>query len=130
MKKLIAYITDESYAALKSGDIVLKNGFRSRKGFFYPEQPIFCDISELGLTSKQAIDVLCLSIVGCTLVKYIAPKVERFGREKLVPAIRNKLDKALQDYMVDTETDQGECYVESKSETDNIIPFSKKNKIA
>ena len=41
MKRLNARISDDTHMAIKNGDAIFNNGLRSKKGYFWPEQPDF-----------------------------------------------------------------------------------------
>ena len=131
MPKVVeAVFSDEAYDALVNGDAVDNNGFRSNKGYFYPEQPSYRLKSEQDIRMENAVTDLKIFACGYLVTKVILPNVRRFANEKIYPLIAEKWDswrsrKNLK--KVETE-DAAERFSGDAAgmETDKVIEFKRK----
>lgn len=103
--RMDAYITEESYEALQTGDAVFNNGLRSKDGYFWPDQPDYEEPDENETAEEEseaeyvASDGAALLIIGGIAVAFIAgvkaaPYIGSFWHDKAVPTIA-KIKKKL-----------------------------------
>lgn len=91
-KKMIAEFSDNAFEALSCGEAVDNNGFRSKEGYFYPDQPTFspfADEEEMLESSDameeisaeevlQTIRIVSLTVLGIIYCgKVAAPRIKR-----------------------------------------------------
>lgn len=131
MSKVVeAVFSDEAYDALINGDAVDNNGFRSNKGYFYPDQPSYRLKSEQDIRKENAVTDLKI-IAGAYLVtKVILPNVQRFANEKVYPLIAEKWDSwrsRKNEKKAETEEASERFSGDATgTETDKVIKFKRK----
>lgn len=91
-KEMIATFSDEAYAAYKSGEAVDNNGFRSKKGNYYPDQPTFREKDQYQDQFKDAGVKLLIDAAGYVTFEVVLPEVQRFTHEKVYPFFSEKWD--------------------------------------
>lgn len=91
-KEMIATFSDEAYAALKSGEAVDNNGFRSKKGNYYPDQPTYREKDQYQDQLKQAGVDIAIGAATVFVFQIALPGVQRFTHEKVYPFFAEKWD--------------------------------------
>lgn len=139
---MYADFSDEAFDAFQNGEAVDKNGFRSTKGYYYPDQPSYRPIDDNNDSDSSVMDnlpdevkaeLLCAIIAAGTALFYevVLPVGKKFVNEKLYPFACEKFDeikekrknkKELKSKKQSTENvKNNESSV--TSEEDNIIDF-------
>lgn len=100
-KQMVATFSDSAFNALQNEDAVFNNGFRSIKGYYYPEQPVFSPMPEYTVLSGLSISsmlgmgacVLGIGVCGYFLFGIALPMAKRFSEEKIYPYLAERWDE-------------------------------------
>lgn len=101
---MYADFSDEAFDAFQKGEAVDKNGFRSTKGYYYPDQPTYRPIDDYndsdssvmdGLPDEVKAELLCTIITAGAALFYevVLPVGKKFVNEKLYPFACEKFDE-------------------------------------
>lgn len=90
---MYADFSDDAFAALQSGEAVDNNGFRSKKGNFYPDQPVFSPMDDRKEKLQDAGVELLIAAGGYVVFQVVLPEVKRFTHEKVYPFVSEKWDE-------------------------------------
>lgn len=93
--RMYANFTDTAWEAMKNGNTMFNNGFRSNEGNFFPEQPIFTEIvgpEDNADTLVDMVDVKAFGLLAAALaVGYGISKrkeIKEWVTDKAVPGIK------------------------------------------
>jgi hypothetical protein len=84
--KVNAYFSDEAYYAFKNGEAVSNNGFRSRKGAFFHDQPDFEEIDENELVGTIITFAVFMGIA--VFVEKAFPRIKHWWDDTAAPGIK------------------------------------------
>lgn len=93
-RRMDAYFTEESYEALRTGEVVFNNGLRSKDGYYWPNQPEYAEPDEEendpeylapdGTAPLMIGGIVVAFIAGVKAVSYIG----RFWHDKAAPPLQ------------------------------------------
>lgn len=95
--RMYADFSDDAYKAFLNNEAVDNNGFRSKKGSFWPDQPEYSEIepTETNDLKDQIADGLvkiCIVAVGDLVFKVVIPTVVDIDKKYVHPYVCEKLD--------------------------------------
>lgn len=119
--RMYADFTDGAWDAMKNGETMFKNGFRSSDGSFFPDQPVFSEIVNPDVNNGSAAGALIvvgLFAIGTAVAYGISRREDIYGwvKDKAAPAIKDRFEK-----FKTTKTEPQEEKNEDKMS--NIIDF-------
>lgn len=129
-KRMYADFSDEAYEAFKSGEAVDNNGFRSKKGNFYPDQPTFSPMHDRQERLKDAGVDIIIAALAYAAFEVVLPEAKRFAHEKVYPFAAEKWDtwrencqqrkaeKQMQKQLKEQAVTQSESVTKISAETD------------
>ena len=92
-KRMIAEFSDDAYKAIQNGDAFFNNGFRKRRGPFYPDQPTFKPLNERNEKIKDSLVNAGIYALEVLAVRVIVPAGTRFINERMYPFVVEKWDE-------------------------------------
>lgn len=96
MVTMLADFSDESHAALMRGDAIDSNGFRSKKGSFYPDQPAYRSKPTVKEELQQYGVNLAVDAAYYLTFEILCPAIKCFASEKVYPALVQEWDDWLE----------------------------------
>lgn len=126
MKTMTALFTDESYKAIQNGAAVFNNGFRSKNGNYWPEQPNF--VPQKGRSPLAQFCINLAKDAGTALVlDLVLPATEKIVLETFIPSWQKRFNDKEEAKAAKKATP-----VSDTPSTDNteVIDFSKYRKMA
>ena len=90
---MLADFSDKAFRAFSNGEAVDNNGFRSKNGAFYPDQPTFRPIQKQneGMSDIKTLLIGFGIITGSELLmNVIIPSCKKISDEVIVPFISEK----------------------------------------
>lgn len=88
-----AVFSEESFNALMDGRAVDKNGFRSCKGNYWPDQPTYRLKKNYNEDLKEAGVKLAILASGYVVFEIVLPCCKKMVDEKVYPCIAEKFDE-------------------------------------
>ena len=95
-KTMLAVFSDSAYEAFQNGEAVDNNGFRSKNGTFYHDQPTYIPINEDQDQSNVIGEYLLAEAAATVTFQIILPLANRFAQEKIYPFLAAKWDEFLE----------------------------------
>lgn len=91
--RMYADFSEKAYDDLQSGDAMFNNGFRSKEGSYYSDQPEFSEIDEFDMDKLITGGMGALIGVACVALGYAyhhRSEIKRFIQDEAIPWMKDK----------------------------------------